>query len=182
LNKYIADLQSKVKNGEEVSVNLTKIKADFQKRLDDAISAKDKEVQERDGALQKHLVSDAAARALAEAKGSVELLLPHVKAQCKVVRNEDGSYSVRVHDEQGDARTNSSGGWMTVAELVAEMKLQTQFSRAFESEVREGNRTTPGSLNRPAPKQGDRELSSVEKIRAGLKKGQFNDGRGRSLR
>lgn len=179
LRSFVTDLQKKVKNGEEVSVNLDKIKADFEKRLQEGLGAKDKEIQERDGALSKHLISDAASRALAEAKGSIDLLLPHVQSQCKVVRNDDGTYSVRVLDAQGDARMNSSGGWMDVAEAVSEMKTQDKFSRAFESEVNHGTGAPPGSMKTIVARKTDRELSPTEKIKIGLNKGQATDGRGR---
>ncbi len=179
---FIADLQKKVENGEEVSVNLDKIKRQFDDRLSEALAGKDKEIGERDGALEKHLVSDAASRALADAKGSIDLLLPHVRSQCKVVRNEDGSYSVRVKDAQGDDRMNSSGGWMGVAELVSEMKTQDAFARAFDSEVPAGTGAKPGSMNMTTYKKPDRELSPNEKIGIGLKKRQYNDGRGTAAR
>jgi hypothetical protein len=182
IKAYVTDLQKKVKNGEEVSVNLEKIKREFDTRLDAALSEKDKEIQERDGALEKHLVSDAASRALADAKGSIELLLPHVRSQCKVVRNDDGSYSVRVKDAQGDDRMNSSGGWMGVAELVSEMKTQDSFARAFDSEVPAGTGAAPGSMSATTHRKVDRELSPNEKIGVGLRKKQYNEGSGTAER
>lgn len=174
---FITELQGKVKNGEEVNVNLDKIKADFEKRVGDMKTAHDTEIQERDGALSRHLISDAASRALAGAKGSIELLLPHVQNQCKVVRDDDGTYSVRVLDAQGDARMDSAGGWMGVDGLVSEMKNQDTFNRAFESEVKSGTGPVPGSMKSISPAQ-KAELSPTEKIRAGLQKGQAKDGRG----
>lgn len=179
LEAFIKDLQEQVKGGKQVKIDLDKIKADFDKRLNETVAAKDKEIGERDAALSKHLVSNVATAALAKHKGSVELLLPHVQSHAEVVRDDNGEYSVRVKDAEGSHRMNGSGGWMSIDELVAEMKTKDAFARAFESEVPGGTGSKPGSMQRPAPRQNqNRELSPTEKIREGLKKGQFQSGRG----
>jgi hypothetical protein len=181
---FIADLQDQVKGGKEARINVDKANANAEKRVQEVTAAKDAELQKMLGALTKHLISDAATRALADSKGSVDLLLPHVQSRCKVVPTEDGGYSVQVRDDQGDARFNSSGGFMTVGDLVGEMKTQDSFARAFEPEQAPGNGTTPGSMNRSSimsnPNQQPATMSPVEKIRAGLQKGQAVDGRGGS--
>lgn len=179
LEAFIKDLQEQVKGGKQVKIDLDKIKAEFDKRLNETVAAKDKEIGERDAALSKHLVSNVATAALAKHKGSVELLLPHVQSHAEVVRDDNGEYSVRVKDAEGSHRMNGSGGWMSIDELVAEMKTKDAFARAFESEVPGGTGSKPGSMQRPAPRQNqNRELSPTEKIREGLKKGQFQSGRG----
>ncbi len=172
ISAFIADLQSKVKGGEEVKVNLDKIRDEWQKRLEDAVSEKDKEVAERDGALSRHLIGERAAVALtaAKAKGP-DLLLPHIKGATKVVREENGNYTVRVIDEQGDVRTAADGSWMTIDGLIEEMKGNPTFQPAFESEEKPGTGSNPGDMKRPTPKKVE-EMSSTQKIRAGLDKGQ----------
>lgn len=180
LKTFVGELQEQVKGGKELKINLDKINTEWQGRMAELEAAKDKEIAEREAALSKHLVSDAATRALAEHKGSVDLLLPHVQSQCKVTRLDDGSYTVQVLDDQGDARFNGQGGLMTVSGLVEEMKTQDKFGRAFESESAPGNGTKPGSMQRSTVQAGNtqqRELSPTEKIREGLKKGQAQPGR-----
>lgn len=180
LRTFVDDLQGQVKGGKEIKINLDKVNAEADKRVATVTETKDAELSAMQGALYKHLISDAASRALAEHKGSMELLLPHVEKACKVVRKDDGSYSVTVLDDQGDSRFDSAGGLMGVAGLVAEMKTQEKFERAFDSETKAGTGAKPGSMSRSVMKAGgdQKDLSPVEKIRIGLQKGQAKDGRG----
>lgn len=181
LKTFVEDLQGQVKGGKEIKINLDKVQAEADKRVATVTETKDAELTDMRGALHKHLISDAASRALAEHKGSMDLLLPHVVNACKVVRNPDtGEYAVTVLDDEGASRFDSAGGLMGVAGLVAEMKTKEKFERAFDSEAKPGTGAKPGSMNRPVMKTGagDRELSPTEKIRIGLQKGQAKDGRG----
>ncbi len=74
----------------------------------------------------------------------------------------------RVVDEAGDVRMGPAGSPMTVAELVAEMKRDTNFAQAFASDTPGGNGTTPRSgPSAPAKKTGEAR-SSTQKIAAGL--------------
>lgn len=182
LKAFVDDLQGQVKGGKEIKINLDKINGEWENRFAELGTSKDAEITEMRGALSKHLISDAASRALAEAKGSIDLLLPHVLSQCKVVKEDNGNYSVTVLDAQGDSRFDGSGGLMGVSGLVAEMKTQEKFGRAFESETSQGNGSRPGSMNKSNTQrnEGDRELSPIDKIRIGMQKGQALDGRGGS--
>ncbi len=168
LTTFVTDLQSSVKNGKEVSINLDKIKADFDGRMTTAIAAKDAEIVDLNTVISKTLISDAATLALSNAKGSIELLLPHVERQCKVVRNDTGAFSVQVLDAQGDARLDANGSFMGVLALVEEMKGQEKFARGFDSGVKPGTGVTPGALSRPRQRQEGTEKSSVSKIADGL--------------
>lgn len=69
---------------------------------------------------------------LAKAKGSVELLMPHILSHTRTVEN-DGKYSVEVVDDYGNVKTNGSGGNMNLSEFVAELKANDAFGRAFEA-------------------------------------------------
>lgn len=177
---FVEDLQGQVKGGQQVKIDLDKIKNEFDRRVTEVTETKDKEISERDAALASHLISSVAVAALTEHKGSVELLLPHVQSHAEVVREDNGEYSVRIKDGAGSWRMNSAGGWMGVAELVAEMKTNSAFARAFDSEVKGGNNTPPGSMKQRISPHGnqDRELTPIEKIREGLKKNQHVQGSG----
>jgi len=180
LKTFVDDLQGQVKGGKEIKINLEKVQAEADKRVATVTETKDAEITDMRGALHKHLISDAASRALAEHKGSMELLLPHVERACKVVRHpETGSYTVTVLDAEGASRFDSAGALMGVAGLVAEMKTEAKYERAFDSEAKPGTGAKPGSMNRPVMKNVDpnRELSPIEKIKIGLAKGQAKDGR-----
>ena len=183
LSAFVDDLQVQIKGGKEIKINLDKNKAAYDKSLADVTTVKDAELSEIRKALSKHLISDAASRALAEAKGSIDLLLPHVLASCKMHRLDNGDYGVTVLDAQGDSRFDSAGGLMGVTGLVAEMKTQEKFGRAFESEAVAGAGARPGTMSRTNARsdaQGSENLSPTQKIALGLKKGQAVDGRGGS--
>ena len=179
LKEYITTLTGQAKNGEEMKVNLDKVRKEMTTSSDEALAAKDVVIARKDSALAKHLIGDVASRELAAAKGSSELLTPIVRSQCKVVE-VDGDYQVRVVDAQGDFRTDGAGGFMGVKELVGELKVNEAYARAFESEAKSGGGSPTGGETRNAPgKTGaGGELSANEKIAAGLKKGQYVDGRG----
>ncbi len=180
---FVDDLQGQIKGGKEIKINLDKNKAAYDKSLSDVTAAKDTELAEMRSALSKHLISDAASRALATHKGSVELLLPHVLASCRMVRQDNGDYGVTVLDAQGDSRFDSAGGLMGVSGLVAEMKTQDKFGRAFDSEAAKGAGSQPGTMNRTTVRPGQQqegELTPTQKIAKGLKLGQAVDGRGGS--
>jgi hypothetical protein len=61
-----------------------------------------------------------------------KVLLPHVMARTKVIKDGKGKYLLRVVDEGGDERFDSSGKPMTVAGLVAEMRQSDDYGFAFD--------------------------------------------------
>lgn len=181
LKDYITELTGKAKGGEEMKVNLDKVRREMTAASDEALAAKDTKIAAKDAALSKHLIGDVASRELAAAKGSPELLMPIVRGHCKVVEIEDGNYQVRVVDAQGDFRTDGAGGFMGVKSLVEELKDNEKYSRAFESESKAGGGAPAGGATRNAAGKTNAggELSANEKIAIGLQKGQYEDGRGR---
>jgi len=167
---HISDLVGKVKGGEEMRLNLDKIKMDYQRKQDEVVAAKDADIKDRDRALQKHLISDVATREITGAKGKVAVLMPHVERQCKVVRDEQGDYVVRVVDSQGDFRSDGAGGWMKVGGLVEEIKQDPDFGGNFESDTQKGGTgRDPGERKtNPLPNQNTGDKSPNQKISAGL--------------
>lgn len=114
-----------------------------------------------------------AALAAAEAAGVTDpelfltMLAPSIKTG-----EVDGTFIVQVVDEAGDIRYSGvTGKPMTTVERIQEMKGQERFGPFFKSESKTGSGTTPGAMNRAAPKVSG-EMSSVEKIAIGLKAGQ----------
>ena len=83
--------------------------------------------------LEKILVDAEASKAIAEHKGSIQLLLPHVRASTRIKTTEAGEFIVEIVDEKGNARLSPAAGStapMTVAELVASMKTNAKIGRA----------------------------------------------------
>lgn len=96
------------------------------------LSKKDEAIAAREKALSRHLVDAAAVTALHEAKGSAALLLPHIRAAVKVTE-EDGEYVVRVLDKTGNPRVDGKGEFLTIKDLVSEMRQSDEYGRAFDA-------------------------------------------------
>jgi hypothetical protein len=95
------------------------------------------------GQLEKHLVDAAATSALAAADGNPELLLPHVKSRVKVIE-ENGEFVVRVIDANGNPRVDVKGAFLSIADLVGEMRQTPTFAPCFPKA--QGS-NAPGSSN-----------------------------------
>lgn len=166
----IDELVSASKSGAELKINLEKIQGQFQTQL----KAKDEEHQnalgKMNGTLSRYLIDQAATAALAEAKGKIAVLLPHVKTAAKVVQDGD-DYVVRVVDGQGNVRMNQAGGFMGLKDLVAEYKGNPDFAANFESEVRGGGGAPPKGKQMPNPPRNAPDKSPVDKISSGIAAG-----------
>lgn len=167
--EMIADFKSTIEASSEGKVNLDKMRADMQKGFDKILEGKDAELSGMSKSLQRYLVEKEAVNAITTAKGVSDLLLPHVRQQAKVIKEGD-DFVVRVVDSDGEARGDGKGGFMTVTDLVGELKGSETFGRAFESEAPRGGGTPP-SGQRPAQlpgvKQGDK--TPAQKIADGLR-------------
>lgn len=172
LTEHVNTLVEQVKGGKELKINMDKIKAEYDKRLSEAVGAKDEELAKMNLSLERYLIGEKAIAAIAGAKGSPDLLLPIVSKSCTMVRDGD-DYVVRVVDEQGDVRSDGRGGFMNVTDLVTEMKSSDKFSRAFESETRSGSGVTPGTTNnqRTVPRRDNEDMTPAQKIAEGLNRG-----------
>lgn len=154
-------------------VDPAKIKADIQKTYDGQIAEKDKQLDAMKGTLDKYMVQSAAVGAIAAAKGNAKLLMPLVREQVELVADGD-EWVVRVKDGQGDYRGNGKGGFMTVEELVAEMRASKDLGLAFESDSLGGTQTQTGQrpgqqAQRQVHRQQAREdMSATDRIQAGL--------------
>lgn len=168
LQAAIDEVVKKAAGGDQTyKVNLDKMKKDLEKARDQALAAKDQELQGMSGTLNKYLVENAAVQAIAKLKGSPELLLPTIKANVKVVK-EGNEHVVRVLDAQGDPRGDGKGGFMTVEDYVKELKASPTYGRAFDSEAPNGGGKPPnrGSAGVQKP-QG--EMNATQRIAAGLR-------------
>lgn len=109
------------------------------------ITARDERIGHLSKTVESLLIDQAATAALAEAKGSVELLLPHVRAHTRV-KEVDGRFTVEVVDKDGNAKiADSKGTPMDIKGLVAEMRQSEAFGRAFEASGNSGTGKQPGN-------------------------------------
>ena len=175
LTGFITDLTEQVKGGKQIKVDLDKIKAESKRLLDEAVSVEIAKTGKMQSSLERYLVGEAAGAAISDAKGSRELLLPIVKEHVRVVQDGE-DFVVRVVDSDGDVRSDGAGGWMGIAALVAEMKTNDRYARAFESEAPAGSGTKPGSMSQKTARKTE-DLTPAQKIAQGITKGQHSGGR-----
>lgn len=95
------------------------------------------------GVIKASKIDAAVVTALNAMEGDVDLLLPHVKDQMKLVE-EDGQFFARVIDEAGTVRVNGEGKFLTAKELVGEMRDGSKFARGFAADVKSGGGTPAG--------------------------------------
>ena len=108
----------------------------------------DEKLKKLTASLEDAMIVSVASQALAEQKGSVRLLMPHIRQQTRL-RDADGKFIVEVMGSDGNPRlTGSDGHAMSINELVAEMKTQNDFASAFEGTGATGSGATQTNTNR----------------------------------
>lgn len=142
-----------------------KLKGQMLGKHTEDLAAKDKVIASLRGELERHLVDAAVVSAISGADGNVELLRPHVKAQVKLVEQENGEFAPQVVDAAGSLRINGSGEPLTIKDLVGEMRGQDVYAGAFKGTGQsgndslaamggEGNAAASGGGNPTIPKEG----------------------------
>lgn len=161
------------KTQEDFQRQVTKVKEELgQAHAQELESAKQRSEALR-GQLHGILVTGEARSALAEA-GAIDpdLALPFLSQQVKV-SEDDGKFQVLVVDQTGDPRySGTTGAPMSVRELVSEMKGQEKYGPLFKSEQRSGSGANANGAHRPTGPTNRDEMTSKQKIAAGLRKGQ----------
>lgn len=167
--EQIAAMKEQLEKAGDGKINLDKMRVDMERGFNAKLELKDAELLGMSQSLQRYLVEKDAVNAITAAKGVSDLLLPHVRNQAKVVK-EGADFVVRIVDKDGEARGDGKGGFMSVADLVAELKSSDTFGRAFESEAPRGGGTPPGNQRPPAiPGVRQADKSSTQKIADGLR-------------
>ncbi|PHR58805.1 MAG: hypothetical protein COA47_10390 [Robiginitomaculum sp.] len=168
------EMKNAVASGEKGSVDFDKWRLDNEAKTNKLLSAKDEEVNQANNTVREYLIDNAATGILADKQqglaGSADLIMPHVRAQTEAVKGDDGKYVVRVKDLEnpGHYRSNGDGGFMSVKELLVEMKASPGLSRAFDAEVKKGLETVTPNLGGMRTQKGG--MTPNQKISAGLRK------------
>lgn len=119
------------------------LKAQLVEKHTGELTARDTRIQGLTSVVDSLVREQAATAAIAAAKGSVELLLPHVLKQTRTVE-KDGNFSVEVIDASGNIRIgDGQGSPMDLAGLVGELRKSDVFARAFEGEGHSGSGAPP---------------------------------------
>jgi hypothetical protein len=136
------------------------------------IEAKESRIKALESYRERMLVDAKATEALAAAKGSIKVLLPHIKAHIRVVE-EDGEATVHIVDDKGNVRIGDSKmNPMTIAQFVEEMKSDPEFARNFEGSGSSGGGATKSNAGGGGVKtiqKGDQAafLANLDDIIAG---------------
>ncbi len=83
--------------------------------------------------MRRHMIEAEATRAISQHEGVPRLLMPHIKESVKFSQADNGEWAVRVVDEDGDPRFNTKGEYMSINDLVAEMRESEDFGLAFKA-------------------------------------------------
>lgn len=114
------------------------------------IKAKDDEIGKMKSSLEAYIIDAQATAAIAAHKGEPLLLLPAVRNRIKVTE-ADGRYGVKVVDQKGDIMVNGKGDPLSISDLVAELKNDPVYGRAFDGSGSSGSGMRPsGSGAGPA--------------------------------
>lgn len=151
LTKERDDLKKLIDDKGDATKQFEKWKAETEANARKAIDAAEGKVKGMSSTLERHLIESAAKSAIAEKRGNVKLLLPHVKGQCRVIE-ENGDFIVRVVDGEGDALSDGKGGFLDIAGLVEQMRKSDDYSSAFEAEERGGSGAPPANGGRSGAK------------------------------
>lgn len=90
------------------------------------------ELKESQNQLQEAIVTSKIIEAISAEGGNVNVLMPHVKNQVKMVKDGHGKWKPEVQKADGTPRIgDSAGNDMTVIQLVQEMKTQDTFAGCF---------------------------------------------------
>jgi len=135
----IADIKNW--KGEEKIAEAVKAVETKNKQLMDDLTTKHKEVvtgleksvTDTRGQLHEEIVTSKITRAIHEADGNVELLLPHVKNQVRMAQATDGKFIPEVvYENQTPRIGDTDGNPMTITQLIGEMKGKDVFAGAFK--------------------------------------------------
>lgn len=140
-------------------------KTDMTKQFDTERNTLKGAAEKYKGALDGVMRRGEAMRAISEAGGSVEVLLPHVLGNTKFVETEDGKFRVDVVDADGNTRIGDAGGNpMNLDQLVGEFKTRDAFAANFTASGNsgggaQGNTGGGGGGGGPAKKKSEMSLN-----------------------
>ena len=138
------DIEAKVKSHREaLEKQFAAKERQLTERMTQEIATRDARIAGLDREVSAHVVDAAGSAAIAAAGGNVELLLPHLRASVRAVREEGSDRAVaRVMEDDGEnprlsARPGATGP-MTIEEFVSD-GLRKKFPGAFEGSGKQGS-------------------------------------------
>jgi hypothetical protein len=129
----------------------------------------EKEIDDSQTQLQEAIVTTKIVEAIHNEEGNVNVLMPHVKLQVKMVKGSNGKYKPEVVNEAGDPRIGgkNDGADMTITELVQEMKSNSTFASCFAG----ANASGSGKANSSESNSTNKITDKVKTINSSDDKG-----------
>ena len=149
---------------DKVKEQIETLKSHLEEKHRTELKALQDKLGKRTGQVERMLVEASALKALADAKGNAELLLPHVKAATRLRETENGEFVVEVVGPDGNVRISPATGKtgpMSIEELVAEMKQSVLYGVCFEGTGASGSGATGTVANHPRP-NGPYQISAAD--------------------
>ena len=143
LETVLSEYNNSKQNKDQRDTDIEKLRKQFEEDKKKAVEERDNQLRQMEGTVNKYLVENQAAAAITEYDGVPKLLMPHVRENVSVQKTDNGDYAVRVLDEDGDPRFNNQGEYMSIKDLVAEMKESEDYGMAFKAKAPSGSGSDP---------------------------------------
>lgn len=124
--------QRAAKREQELLEGFKSRETELLRKNESALTKLQQEVEAKDRALRNNLVEKELNAAIASAEGVPELLVPVLKDKVRVVE-DNGEYVARVFDGDTPRVGDSTGNYMSIAQLVEETKANPIYGGAFKA-------------------------------------------------
>lgn len=165
---------------EQLKSQLAKDLASREKHYTTELEQREQRLKAMQNSLNRYIIEAQATAAIAAAKGTPELLMPHIQRQVQIVE-ENGDFVARVIDAQGQPRiADINGTPFSIRHLIEEMKADPIYGRAFESSGAGGSGASNASRGAAGSKTITRSaldrMSPTEQMAWFRQGGQITDG------
>lgn len=170
----IKNWDGETKVAEAVKVATDKATTDAQTRIDKIVADNTEKVTGLNDKLKSSreqlntaLVTTRIVEAISKAEGNVDLLMPHVERQMKMVEDDNGKFEPQVVDVKGERRYKdiAAGSYMDQDDLLAEMKESSTYAACFKGTGSSGAGKR-GSDNSDKDKKSAKKNKEVKHIKS----------------
>jgi len=156
------DGETKVKKAVEVAEQKLQAKMnELVKTHSTKVEELEDELANSQSQLQDAIVTSRIIEAIHKEGGSVDLLIPHVRKNVNMIKDNNGRWKPEVINEEGNPRIgDSQGNPMTITQLVQEMKSKDVFAAAFTGA------SSTGSGKSGSSEAGTQKKTDVKVVKA----------------
>jgi len=156
------DGETKVKKAVEVAEQKLQAKMnELVKTHSTKVEELEDELANSQSQLQDAIVTSRIIEAIHKEGGSVDLLIPHVRKNVNMIKDNNGKWKPEVINDDGNPRIgDSQGNPMTITQLVQEMKSKDVFAAAFTGA------SSTGSGKSGSSEAGTQKKTDVKVVKA----------------